>query len=114
MDMDIGGGYAAVFQCGSRRLRSLVSTSESTKHGSKTADLVQILAVPRDTDNLKVLFTGCNPVGLIPFSTSLQCSVETASMLGEGGVVGLKPIIAGGAGFFEREVVVVLFFQGRA
>jgi len=43
--MDIGSGYAAVFQYGSRRLRSSVSTSESTKHGSKTADLVQILAV---------------------------------------------------------------------
>jgi len=35
-----------------------MSTPESTKHGSKTAYLVQILAVPRDTDNLKVLFTG--------------------------------------------------------
>ena len=73
-----------------------------------------ILAVPRDTDYLKVLFTGCNPVGLISFSASLQCSAETASMLGEGGVVGLKPIIAGGPGFFEREVVVALLFQGRA
>ena len=43
--MDIGSSYAAVFQYGSRRLRSSVSTSESTKHGSKMADLVQILAV---------------------------------------------------------------------
>ena len=34
-------------------------------------------------------------------------------MLSGGGVVGLKPVIAGGPGFFEREVVVV-FFQGRA
>ncbi len=73
-----------------------------------------ILAVPPATDYLKVLFTGCNPVDLISFSASLQCSVETDSMLGEGGVVGLKPIIAGSSGFFEREVVVVLFFQCRA
>lgn len=73
-----------------------------------------ILAVPPDTDYLKVPFTGCNPVDLISFSASLPCSVETVSTLGEGGVVGLKPIIAGGPGFFEREVVVVLFFQGRA
>ena len=73
-----------------------------------------ILAVPPDIDYLKVLFTGCNSVGLISFSTRLQCSVETASMLGEGGVVGLKPIIAGGPGFFEHKVVVALFFQGRA
>ena len=73
-----------------------------------------ILAVPPDIDYLKVLFTGCNPVDLISFSASLQCSVEAASMLGEGGVVGLKPIIAGSSGFFEREIVVVLFFQGRA
>ena len=73
-----------------------------------------ILAVPPDTDYLKVLSTGCNPVGLISFGTRLQCSVETASMLGEGGVVGLKPIIAGGPGFFEHKVVVALFFQGRA
>ena len=70
-----------------------------------------ILAVPRDTDYLKVLSTRCNPVGLISFSTRLQCSVETASMLGEGGVVDLKPIIAGGPGFFEREVVVASSFK---
>ena len=69
---------------------------------------------PQDTDYLKVLFTGCKPVGLISFSASLQCSVETAPMLCGGGVVGLKPVIAGGPGFFEREVVVVVFFQGRA
>ena len=43
--MDIGSGYAAALQYGSKRLRSSVSTSESTKHGSKMADLVQILAV---------------------------------------------------------------------
>jgi len=43
--MDIGSGYAAVLQYGSKRLRSSVSTSKSTKHGSKMTDLVQILAV---------------------------------------------------------------------
>ena len=32
-------------------------------------------------------------------------------MLGEGGVVDLKPIIAGGPGFFEREVVVASSFK---
>ena len=73
-----------------------------------------IMAVPPDTDYLKVLFTRCKPVGLISFSASLQCSVETAPMVGGGGVVGLKSVIAGGPGFFEREVVVVVFFQGRA
>ena len=43
--MDIGGGYAAVLRYGSRRMRTSVSMSESTKQGSKSADLVQILAV---------------------------------------------------------------------
>ena len=35
-------------------------------------------------------------------------------MLGGSGIAGLKTVIAGGPGFFEREVVVVVFFQGRA
>ena len=196
--MDIGGGYAAVLRYGSRRMRTSVSMSESTKQGSKSADLVQILAVctnaARSTEagQLRILisalsawaaavepfmarvtvrllpeilvtricnvpiravwpisswvppstatvvlvvsmeaplrsvlrpskywpyphlFAGCKPVGLISFKASLQCSVETAPMLGGGGIVGLKPVIAGGPGFFEREVVVVVFFQGRA
>ena len=43
--MDIGSGYAAVLRYGSRRMRTSVSMSESTKQGSKSADLVQILAV---------------------------------------------------------------------
>jgi len=188
--MDIGGGYAAVLRYGSRRMRTSVSMSESTKQGSKSADLVQILAVctnaARSTEagQLRILISAlsawaaavepfmarvtvrllpeipvtriCNvpiravwpisswvppstatvvlvvsmeaplrsvlrpskywpyPHGLISFKASLQCSVETAPMLGGGEIVGLKPVIAGGPGFFEREVVVVVFFQGRA
>ena len=195
--MDIGSGYAAVLRYGSRRMRTSVSMSESTKQGSKSADLVQILAVctnaARSTEagQLRILisalsawaaavepfmarvtvrllpeilvtricnapiravwpisswvppstatvvlvvsmeaplrsvlrpskyrpypqlFAGCKPVGLISFKASLQCSVETAPMLGGGGIVGLKPVIANGPGFFEREVVVVVLFQGR-
>ena len=43
--MDIGSGYAAALRYGSRRMRSSVSMSESTKEGPKSADLIQILAV---------------------------------------------------------------------
>ena len=43
--MDIASGYTAVLRYGSRRMRTSVSMSESTKQGSKSADLVQILAV---------------------------------------------------------------------
>ena len=43
--MDIGSGYAAVLRYGSRKMRTSVSMSVSTKQGSKSAELGQILAV---------------------------------------------------------------------
>ena len=43
---------------------------------------------------------------------SVQCSDRPNT--GRGGIVGLKLVIAGGPDFFKREVVVVVFFQGRA
>ena len=45
--MDIGSGYAAVLRYGSRKMRTSVSVSMSvsTKQGSKSAELGQILAV---------------------------------------------------------------------